>query len=409
MSTARTIVVTGIAFLLVVGMGAAPVAGQDLVTLTVTVETASGEQVPGAELTASWDGGEATETTASNGKAFLDVPSGADVTIEVGHSEYIRNYRYEVEDASESEVDITVYDRASATFEVADSEGPVSDAVVTLFRHNGVSFAEKTVDGQVSTGDIEEGEYDVTVEKPGYYDEVFELEINGSTTETVEIERGTVNLRVNVTDPYFDPPRPIEGVTATVEGVGSVQTQSNGIQQINAPVNTELAVQFQKNGYRTVQKTVKIEESDITLNANLRRSPEINVTVLNDQVVVGQPVFLEVVDEYDDPVANASISLDGEEVAQTDEDGRARLSLESEGEHTIQVAKGGVDSGPKVVNGVVSEEETPVTETTTTTTTAETTPTAETTETSAPIPGFGPIVGLLGVLIGVSLLALRRR
>lgn len=410
MMNVRSTLVVAIVGLLVVGLGPAPVAGQDLVTLTVSVETDGGAAVAGADLTATWDDGSVTASTAANGKAFLDVPAGADVEIAVDHPDYIRNNPYVVEDAETENVDVTVYERASVTFEVEDGQGPVDDASVTLFRHNHVGFAQQTQDGSISTGDIEAGEYLLVVEKSGYYDysEDIVLESGSNPTKAVDIERGTLALEINVTDPYFEPAEPVEGVTAAVSGVGSVQTQSNGKQQINVPVNTQLTVRFNKAGYQAVQQSVQTEESDMTLGVDMHRTERIDVTVLNDQVVVGQPVFLEVVDEYDDPVANGTVILDGNEVATTGADGRARLTVETEGEHSIRVRKDGVDSGETVVTGVVVST---ATETTTTTesptTTAKSTATSTTT-TPIPVPGFGPVVALLGLALGLGL-ALRRR
>ena len=406
MTRTRAVLVAMVVGLVMLGTIPAPAVGQDEVTLTVTIETADGAAVPDADLTATWDGGSATAQTAANGKAFIDVPAGATIEIAVDHPDYIRNVPFEVTDAAADDVTITVYERAQTAFVVEDSEGPVDDASVTLFKHQRVAFAEQTEDGEVATPDIEAGDYLLAVEKPGYYDKTFEISLEPGTTpaRTVVIERGTVTLHFNVTDPYFDSPRAIEGVTAAVEGVGSVQTQSNGKQQINVPVNTKKAVTFTKDGYETVERSIAVEEGDLTLDVSIHRADEINVTVLNDKVVVGQRVFIEVVDEYEDPVANGTVLLDGESVATTDSDGRARLTVDTEGEHTISVRKGSVDSGETVVTGViVGTETTTTTPETTTSTATTTTPTATTSTTEVPIPGFGPIVALLGTLLGLGL------
>ena len=409
MTTLRSAFVLGMVGVLVLSMVPAPAAGQDVVTLTITVETDGGQTVSGADLTATWDGGEVTGRTAANGKAFLDVPAGATVDIAVDHPDFIRNNPFTVDGAQTQDVTVTVYERASTSFEVRDNDGLVDDASVTLFRHGRVGFGQQTEDGTIATGDIEAGTYLLAVEKPGYYSTTREIELapGENPTRNVTIERGTVTLHLNVTDPYFDPAKPIEGVTAAVSGVGSVQTQSNGNQQINVPVNTQLTVRFSKSGYQPVEQTIRTEEESMTLDAELSRTEKIDVTVLNDQVVVGQPAFLEVVDEYGDPVADATVILDGEEVATTDDDGRAQLTLESEGDHSIHVTKGGIDSGETVVTGVIASTSTEATTTTTTTTTTQTT-TTTTETTTAPIPGFGPVVALLGIVLGLGV-ALRRR
>lgn len=406
---ARSLLVVVVAVGLTLGMVPPLAVGQDVVTLTVTVQTEAGEPVGSADLTATWDGGSTTEDTASNGKAFLDVPAGSTVEIAVDHPEYIRNNPYVIEDVSEEDTTITVYERASATFAVEDGDGPVDDANVLLFRHDSVAVNEQTENGEVTTGQIEAGEYTLVVKKDGYYEvtEEIQLEAGENPAKTVEIEQGTVTLELNVTDPYFDPPRPIAQVRAEVNEVGSVQTQSNGQQQINVPVNTERTITFDKEGYDPVERTVQVREESLSLNVSIHRADAIEVTVLNDQVVVGQPVFLEVVDEYGDPLANGTVLLDGESVATTDADGRARLTVDTEGEHSLRVQKDGIDSGETVVKGVIASESptetaTP-TETPTTTTSTTTTTTAE-----APVPGFGPILALIGLLVGLGL-AVRRR
>ncbi|MFB6153117.1 MAG: hypothetical protein ABEJ27_02585 [Halodesulfurarchaeum sp.] len=425
MTRARSLTIVAVAALVVIGLAPTPVAAQESVTLTVTVETPDGTPVPNATLNASWDGGFNTETTAANGKAFVDVPRGANVSIAVTHPEYIRNSKYEITNASEQSVTITVYDRASATLTVRDSEGRVSGATVTMYKHNEIAVYTQTENGQVATGDIEEGTYFVRVAKPGYFVKTFTMEVVNHTTRTVTIERGTVPLTVNVTDQYYDPPRPIANATVHIEGVGSVQTQSNGRQRINVPVNKRLTVQITKDGYESVKRVLKTSEQPITLNVTVKRTPAIEVSLISDRVVVGEPVVLEVVDEYHDPVANATVRVDGEPVAKTDASGRARFTVQTEGNHTVVVTKGGIESEEHVVRGVIAATKTPTptptptrthtvtptaTETPTTTPTATATRTATATPTpttSAPIPGFGPAIGVLGVLLG-GLLAWRR-
>ncbi|MFB6081239.1 MAG: carboxypeptidase-like regulatory domain-containing protein [Halanaeroarchaeum sp.] len=393
--------------LLVVGAvgGAVPgvVAAQTTVTLTVSVTTPSGQSVGGATLTATWDGGTTTERTASNGKAFVDVPEGADVDIAVDHPEYVRNAPYHVTEASERDVDITVYDEATATITVEDADGPVDNATVTLTRHGITVVEEKTTDGSVRTGTIEEGEYHVTVEKPGYFGVERDVVVENHTARTLTIERGTVTLEVNVSDDYFDPPRPISGATATVGDVGTIKTQADGVQRISVPVNTQLEVTVSKDGYQSVRRLVQVEESDVTLHVDIARTPTLHADVMSDQVVVGEQVLVTVTDEYGDPVADAAVLVDGERVARTDDDGTATVTIESGGNHSVTVAKHSLTSRAVTVVGVV-----PGTATTATTSTA--TSTATTTDTSTPVPGvpgFGVQMGIVGVALVAVLLGIR--
>lgn len=64
--------------------GAVGAASQaDEVTMEVEVVDRGGNPLDGADLTASWEGGSDEATTAGNGRAFVDVPEGANVTITV--------------------------------------------------------------------------------------------------------------------------------------------------------------------------------------------------------------------------------------------------------------------------------------------------------------------------------------
>lgn len=83
MMQTRSLLVGVVVVGLVLGMVPVPTAAQEDVTLTVTVATNGVEAVGNAELTATWDGESATEVTSANGKAFIDVPTGATVDITV--------------------------------------------------------------------------------------------------------------------------------------------------------------------------------------------------------------------------------------------------------------------------------------------------------------------------------------
>lgn len=64
---------------------------QDIVTLTVTIVDTAGDPVGDALLTVYADGDDiATVGTASNGMAFVDVPAGAEVSVEVSDEDYSR-------------------------------------------------------------------------------------------------------------------------------------------------------------------------------------------------------------------------------------------------------------------------------------------------------------------------------
>ncbi|MFB6069452.1 MAG: hypothetical protein ABEJ76_00400 [Halanaeroarchaeum sp.] len=396
-----------LSLLLVVGAvgGAASgiAAAQPTVTLTVSVTTPAGESVDAATLTATWDNGSTTAETASNGKAFVDVPEGADVSIAVDHPDYVRNAPYQVADASERDVSITVYEAARATIAVEDAEGPVDGASVTMAKGGTTVLDAETTDGTVKTGTIEAGEYDVRVAKPGYYTKTLDVTVENDTTRTIAIERGSVSLVVNVTDDYFDPPRGVAGATAEVGDVGTIKTQSNGVQRISVPVNTRLNVSVTKDGYQTVTRSVDVDESDVTLAVDLARTPALEVDLMSDRVVVGERVLVRVTDEYGDPVPNATVRMNGSAVATTGPEGTATVTVESAGDHAVTVTTDSLTSPAVTVTGVV-----PAGTTTTSVTTAPTTD-AQTTRptTTGPVPGFGWQLAIVGIALVAVLFGIR--
>lgn len=402
MENVRCLFAVGFVLVLLLALVPAPTAAAD-VTLTVTVETGDGETVSNGTVTAMWDGDSSTDALSASGMVLLDVPEGETVELTVSHDEYMRNSPVIIEDASATDVTMTVFPTSEATVSVEDANGPVDGAQVTLSQDGTTAVSERTTAGTVETGEIEAGTYSLHVEKSGYYtvEQTLEILADGPTEQQVDLERGSVTLQVAVTDPYFDPPRALEDITVTVEGHGSVNTQPNGQQQLSVPVNTDLTVRFEADAYETVERSAETAEEPITLEAELDRADDLVVTAHTTQVVVGQPAFISVTDEYDDPVANASVLHNGEEVTETDSEGWARIPIETAGTHEIQVDDGEITSNATGITALEGSGETGT----------ETSPDATETpdSTDAPIPGFGPIVGLVGVILGIGIGLVGRR
>lgn len=386
-----------------------PVSGAGTVTLTVSVVTESGDPVGDVSLTASWDGGSTTRTTASNGKAFVDVPDGADVTVEMAHDSYVRNHPLVVENAAEDDVTLTVYPRATATVEVADGDGPIPDASVRLVK-DGRTAARGTTDadGTFQTDVIEAGEYDVRVRKAGYYQRVSTVDIENDSTVPVTIERGSVVVDFNVTDDHFDVPRPIIDATVSVSGLGSVKTLEDGENAMRLPVNTKFSVTVEKPGYRNASGTVRVEESDTRMNFTMRRSRSIALSTVSERVVAGEKLRLDVADEYGTPVGGAAILVDGESVGETNDDGVFLARLESGGSHELVAEKGSLSSSAVTVTAIDSS--TPTETPAPTTESASSTPPASTGDSSGVgLPGFEFAVALLAVGLAVGIAGLRAR
>lgn len=380
-----------VAFLLV-GSVAAPTAlaaEQTAVTITVSVVDGAGDPISGAELTASWDGGETTETTRSNGQALIDVPQGSDVRIAVDDPDYVRNAPYRLTDAQGGDVTVEVAPRGSAVVRVTDGSSALADARVTVTR-DGETVANGTTNdnGAFRTDVIEQGRYDLRVVKPGYYAIDRTLSVSGDVFRTVSIEQGTATVRVRVVDDRFDSPRQLSAATVRIGSLATLNTSRDGRATVGVPVNSDFEVRISKDGYRSSTERLAVREDDRTVTYAVRRTPALTVVPANTRVVVDQSVRLTVRDEYDDPVGSAAILLDGEQVATTDDQGVAHVEIGSPGEHEFRARQDGVESGAVVVEGIDPSEER---------TTA--TPDAEATVSSGAGPGFtGPLtVGALAL------------
>lgn len=392
-----------VALLVLVSLAQPAVAAD--VTLTVSVVDDSGSTVAGAEIAAEWSGGSTTETTASNGKAFVDVPEGENVTLRVSHDDYVRNQPVEIEDADGGDVEITVYPKAEATASVVDANGPVADAEVRFVKDDRLAASGTTDDdGEFSTGTVEAGEYDVRVKKAGYYVERTTVDVENDETTEIEVERGSVVVDFNVTDDHFDPPRAIEGAAVTVDEFGSVRTLEDGQNSMRLPVNTRFSVTVGKARYENASGSVAVAEEPRQANFTMQRADALSLETVSERVVAGERVRLEVVDEYGAPVADATIRLDGEEVGETDDDGVLLATVESGGEHELVAEKGSLESNAVTVEAIGDDTPTP---------TPEPTPNATATptpgESSVGMPGFEFGVALIGVALGVLLLARRTR
>jgi len=391
-----------VALVLVIAAPVAPVGAQsdDTATLTVTVRDADGDPIDGADLDATWEGGSTTATTAANGKAFVDVPVGAEVEIAVTHPRYLRNSPYVVESASEREVEIEVYRRSSVRLVVSDDDGSVADASVRIER-GGLTYETGTTgpSGVFESDELQAGTYTVVVSKPGYYVRRKTLDIEGSITNRVAVRRGSVPVTVRVADPYFDPPRPVSGATVSLGDVATDRTNGTGNVTVTAPVNTEATLRVTRDGYGTVEREVTVGEGAETVPVDLSRTRSITLEAVNERVVAGERAILRATNAYGDGAAVATVFLDGERVATTDGDGEATVRIADSGTHTLYVSKDGVRSNEVEVEAVGDGTATPdATETAGAEPTATGTPTA----TTGTAPGFGALPALVALLVVVA-------
>jgi len=385
--------------LVVIGMIAPTAVGSAAaadVTLTLTVVDQAGEPTGDVDLSVSWDGGSEDVTTRTNGQALVDVPEGERVEISVSDDTYLRNAPFVIGNATGGEVEIPVSLPGTAKITVIDSTGPVTDAAVTLFGNDGFQSQRTGDSGTVTLEPVERTTYTVRVGKPGYLTNDTELAITGDVERTVRIERGAVELSFNVTDDHFDPPRPIESARVQIGDEATLSTLPTGRQGTSVPVNREYEVTITKEGYRSVSRTVAVDEAPVELNVSIQREPAVNVTAANERVVVGESTSVTVTDEYDEPIADASVSVEGSQAGTTDERGALSVEIPGADEQTIEVTVDGL-SDTVTVEGID-----PGTEAATATRTATVTEAAtatETTTTGGGGPGFGPLVALVALLV----------
>lgn len=378
------------------GPAVAPVAAQtSMVTLDITVEAPGGDPVGNADLTATWDGGSTTATTTqSSGRALIEVPEGADVTIEVSHSNYVRNTPYRVTDAQGQDVTVTVYRKASGSFTVVDAEGSVEGVRVEFRKGTDEPVVSRTTDnrGQVDTGTVEAGEYTVTLFKSGYHQESVDVDLQGDVSQQLQIERGSVSVTFLVRDDNFDPPRPV--AQATIVGPDfSTQTQADGTRSVSVPVNSRLSVAVEKEGYRTAESTVLVRERSKQVNFTTRKLPAVSVSVPNERVVVGEALQVTVTDQYDEPLSEAVVYLDGESVGQPNNQGVLRVPVESAGDHTLYAEYNQESSETLTITGVEADGSTPPP--------TEAPPPTDGSDGSVSLPGLGD-VDLGSTAVGIA-------
>jgi len=396
------------------------------VTITVNVIDADGNPVDGANVTVAYDDSTQTSETFANGKAFFDVPEGADVSVDVSAPDLALNRpkRLSNVDAGTT-VNVTMYSAATAVLTVqTPNEQPVEDARVRMRKDGDVltSVSGRTAaNGTFVATDVEAGNYTVTVTAAGYYSVSSSFVVANRAGKTVPVEPGTVTVNFATVDGHFAEDRRLNANVELYDGdefVSNVSTGESGQRSVSLDVNTNYRVVVKKSGYQRESQVLSTGESDSSVTFAINRTPTLSVEAANAQVVTGQTVRVSVIDEYDEAVVDASVRVGGETVTATDENGEAVVTIESAGTVEVVATKGDLEA-TTTVEGVTPSTETTVT-TTTVTTTATTTggaPTTTTTEApptttedesgGLPTPGFGGVAAL--VAVALSLLALARR
>ena len=342
------------AIVLGAGLFAGAAAGiDDPVTLDITVVDGDGEPVSNAELTVVWADDRAVEETRASGRALVDVPAGADVEIRVDHPEYTRNRPFTVADATARAVEVPVALSGVAELTILEGEQPVPDTQLTVREPDGPVVAELTTDedGIAETERLERGQYEVTTERPGYFDETVILELDQQQAErSIAIESGRVTVSFTVLDDHFDPPEPIEGATIETERT-VLETGSEGQRSVDLDVNTVQNVTVNRDGYMNVTQQLVVGETDRAFEITTQREPELELVSDQQRVVVGEQVRVTATNAYDEPVAGATILLEDEPAGETGANGQLLVEIAETGQQTIR-AEADLLRGETSVEGV---------------------------------------------------------
>jgi protocatechuate 3,4-dioxygenase beta subunit len=381
----------------------------DLVTLDITVVDSEGNPVGRADVNVTYDSGYNETTTVSNGRALVDVPRGVSPSVHVSHDEYAQNFPARTGTVNENtETEVMVFATASANIEVTDDSGAVENARVTLEKDGDLRTVERgrtDADGTYQTDDIESGDYTVSVVREGYLEEEVEFTAEGETPVTVDLQSARTNVDLTVLDSHFENRTPVADVSITLSNdgdqVATVTTdERNGEAATRLGVNTEYTVTLEHPEYETVERDLEVGEQDeIDVAYNITRTPGISIEAAEESVDVGGTVRVEVTDEYGQPVENAVILRDDEEVGQTDSNGVLSVPITESGEFEVTAESDGLTADAVTIEGVG--------EATATATATATTEQTEEESSGGGLPGF--TVGAAVIALAVSLVALRRR
>jgi hypothetical protein len=336
---------------------------------------------------------------------LVDVPEGATVEVRVTDDEYLRNRPAVFFGADGGELEVEASLPGTTRVTVTDSAGPVEGATVRLSGQGVTRSVDTDAEGVAVLGPVERGSYGLRVSEPGYLSNSTGVNLTGEVNRTVTLREADRQLTVRVVDDHFDPPRALPDATVDIEGVAALTTGNNGQRGTTVAVNTDYEVTATKDGYESVTRTVSVGESDESVTLAIQREEAVSVEATSTRVVLGEVTRLTATDEYGQPVAGATVSVDGTEVGQTDDRGVYDLTVESAGNQTVTVSTDGLSSSVTIEGFEPDGQDTPTTAAPTDAPTDTPEPTETDTTPGGGGPGFGAAVGLtaLAVLVGLAL------
>ena len=367
MNVSRPVLVLAVA-LFVAAVAAGGVVGQqaDPVTLTVAVADQDGDALGGVTVEAAWETesgetGTASGTTASNGNVLLDVPEGASVELDVDDDTYVRNRPLRIDNATARDVDLGVTRSGTALVSVVDGQNrSQADARVTV-REDGrtVDRGETAAAAPTGRARLARGAYEVLVVNPWSFEPPRAVTGGENNEPEIATDRAPPPLAARPFAAPFAPPMPIEAgaVRASSSVFDGRVSVTEGTASLTVPVNALYTVEVVKEGYEPSVERVRVRESPVSANATAQRSAALSVSAANEAVIVGETTRVTVRNAYDEPVAGATVEVDGEVVGETDDRGELELPIRTAGDRTVVARNDDATADPITVTGVEQSEE----------------------------------------------------
>ena len=207
-------------------------------------------------------------TTSTGSATFSDIPRGVDYIYTVDLTGY-QKLTGQVNILENKAINISLVPSATPVFvvhfEVKDQSVAVENATIVF---NGVE-QQTSSSGTTSFTNIPEGNYNYSLEKPGYLTESHQVSISKDTTISVEL---TPVYTVTFIISHID--IPIEGVTVSLNNT-ELLTGSNGTVSFeNIPKGSGYSYSAEKTGYKSVSGYLDVNAG---LNIELELTPVFTV------------------------------------------------------------------------------------------------------------------------------------
>ena len=235
---------------------------------------------------------------------------------------------------------------ATVTLQVTAAGEPVADAVVEI---DDQEVGTTDENGQLTVTLPDDDEVDIEAES-GEREGELELSLEGEREEAAEDEReesddlsvtvvsGDPAPNATVTIEATQNGGPVANASVTVNDERVGQTNGNGQLTVTLPDEDEVEIEVE-SGDSEGELEFEFEDDAQDDEAESDENDELSVTVVSGDPAPNETVTIEVT-QSDEPVANASVTVNDERVGQTDENGQLTVTLPDDDEVDIEVESG---------------------------------------------------------------------